>query len=65
LAALAYSPSDAMSQAGICLAGIQKVQPRSHRAPMSRGMKSENHISWRSGRQRSDIKGNKPVAIGF
>ncbi|MBX9646681.1 MAG: hypothetical protein K2X57_06465 [Xanthobacteraceae bacterium] len=26
LAAQAYSPSDAMSQARICLAGIQKVQ---------------------------------------
>jgi len=28
LAAQAYSPSDAMSQAGICLDGIQKVQRR-------------------------------------
>ena len=31
LAAQAYSPSDAMSQAGICLDGIQKVQRRSRR----------------------------------
>ncbi len=29
LAAQAYSPSDAMSQAGICLDGLEKVQRRS------------------------------------
>jgi hypothetical protein len=48
LAALAYSPSDAISQARVCLAGIEKVQSRPHRTLANGGIKCGNHVFGRS-----------------